>query len=176
VSLIDDYLIPFHGLKEGIYNYSFEAGDDFFSLFENPDILGGNLKIELILNRKNQFLEFDFHLKGYLLVPCDRCLEAYQLEIDTHNKLFVRFSTEFSELSDTVITIPHDETRINIAQYIYEFSALALPVQKIHPDQSPGKPGCSQEMLERLGDHTPDNNGGDDDNTDPRWDALKKLK
>lgn len=175
MSLIDDYLIPFYGLKEGIHDYEFEAGDEFFKFFDNPEILGGNLKVFLQLDRKTQFMELKFKLEGELAVTCDRCLEIFDHPVYSENELYVRFGDNFEEISDTVITIPYEETRLNIAQYIYEFAILALPMQKIHPDTENRASGCNAEMLKKLENHLP---GEEEENaeTDPRWDALKKLK
>ena len=175
MSLIDDYLIPFYGLKEGIHDYEFAAGDEFFKFFDNPDIHGGNLKVFLQLDRKTQFLELKFKLEGELRVTCDRCLEIFDHLVYSENELFVRFGDRLEEISDTVITIPHDETRLNVAQYIYEYSLLALPMQKIHPDNENGDPGCNVEMIKRLENHSPEKEEKKSE-TDPRWDALKKLK
>jgi uncharacterized metal-binding protein YceD (DUF177 family) len=173
VSLIDDYLIPFYGLKEGKYDYEFEAGNKFFEFFENSDIHGGDLKIHLQLYRKSGFLELKFKIMGTLKVTCDRCLEDFDHEIDSENELYIRFGNDYEEISDTVIVIPHEETRINVSQYIYEFSVLALPMQKIHPDDDAGSSGCNQEMMEKLNKMTPHET---EDEMDPRWDVLKKLK
>ncbi len=175
MSLIDDYLIPFYGLKEGIHDYEFEAGDEFFKFFDNPEVHGGSLKVFLQLDRKSQFLELKFRLAGELTVTCDRCLGVFDQPINSNNDLYVRFGDQFEELSDTVITIPQDETRLNVAQYIYEFAVLDLPLQKIHPDNENGDPGCNQEMLKKLENHSPGDTK-EDAGTDPRWDALKKLK
>lgn len=173
MSLIDDYLIPFYGLKEGKYDYEFEADNKFFELFENPDIHGGNLKINLQLYRKANFLELKFSIAGTLNVTCDRCLEDFDHEIDSKNELYIRFGDDFEEISDTIIVIPREETRINIGQYIYEFSVLALPLQKIHPEDENENPGCNREMLEKLNKMSP---LADDQETDPRWDTLKNLR
>jgi uncharacterized metal-binding protein YceD (DUF177 family) len=173
VSLIDDYLIPFHGLKEGLHEYDFEAGNDFFEFFENPDLKGGDLKIGVELNRGAQFLDFRFKIKGTLIVSCDRCLDEYEHPVNTENELIVRFSDDFEEISDTVITIPREETRFNVAKYIYEFAVLALPVQKVHPTRDDGSTACNTDMIKRLENHLPRDN---EQETDPRWDALKNLK
>ncbi len=173
MSLIDDYLIPFYGLKEGKYDYEFEAGNKFFEFFENPEIHGGDIKIDLQLYRKTNFLELKFKIKGTLNVTCDRCLEEFNHEIESENELYIRFGEDFEEISDTIIIIPREETRINVAQYIYEFSVLALPLQKIHPDKEDGKPGCNTEMLDKLNKMAPHE---EEQDTDPRWDALKNLR
>lgn len=172
MSLMDEYLIPFFGLKEGKYDYEFEAGDKFFELFENPEIHGGNLKVYLQLYRKSTFLELEFKIQGTLSVTCDRCLEEFDHEIFSRNELFVRFGDEFEEISDTIIIIPREESRINVAQYIYEFAVLALPMQKFHPEDSNGKPLCNREMIAKLDKLSPREK---EQHSDPRWDALKDL-
>ncbi len=172
VSLKDEYLIPFYGLKEGIYDYGFEAGNDFFEFFDNPEVHGGDLKIHLELNRRAQFLELKFVITGSLDVNCDRCLKEFGHKVETENELIVRFGDEFEEISDSVITIPREETRFNVAQYIYEFAVLSLPMQKIHPDNEDNMPGCDEEMIRKLENlHPPE----EEEKTDPRWDVLKNL-
>lgn len=173
MSLIDDYLIPFYGLKEGKYDYEFEAGSKFFEFFENPEIHGGDLKIDLRLYRKASFLELKFRIKGTLNVTCDRCLEDFDHEINSKNELYIRFGDNFEEISDSIIVIPREETRINVAQYIYEFSILALPLQKVHPEDERGNPACNREMIDKLSKMAPNEA---DQESDPRWDALKNLK
>lgn len=171
VKWMDEYMIPFYSLKEGIHNFSFEAGNKFFEHFDNPDIRGGNINVDLSFNKKSGFLELNFKIQGFLIVICDRCLENFKYSIITEETLYVRFGDEAEEETDNVIIIPREETRINVAQYIYEFSALSLPVQKIHPvinDIS----GCNKEMLKKLEEHQ----NKESENIDPRWEELLKLR
>jgi uncharacterized metal-binding protein YceD (DUF177 family) len=111
--------------------------------------------------------------------------------IDTDEQLFIKLGHEYNEESDNMITIPEDEGEVNIAWFLYEFIALTIPIKHVHPY---GK--CNKEMSERLhkmsARRVDDDDeevefvstGIDEDNsieeeerpTDPRWDALKKLK
>jgi len=65
------------------------------------------------------------------------------------------------------------ENHLDLAQYIYEFIYLSLPLQKVHGKNKAGKSLCNQDMLERLGSMT--SNNDDDEIDDPRWDKLKDL-
>ncbi len=58
-----------------------------------------------------------------------------------------------------------------MAQYFYEYILLALPIQRIHPNDSRGNSTCDPEMLSKLKEHTVI----EEDSNDPRWDELKKL-
>lgn len=176
MSLINDYSIPFYGLKEGKYEYDFTAGDEFFALFDNTEIHGGELSIRLGLIRKSQLLELDFRITGKLNITCDRCTSPFDFAIESRNILFVRLGESFEELSDEIIVIPSGETRFNVAQYIYEYSVLSLPLQRTHPDTPEGVSGCDPEMLEHLYNLSGSEEENDEEGTDPRWEELKKLK
>ena len=66
------------------------------------------------------------------------------------------------------------EEKINIGEFIYEFITLAVPLKKLHPrfedeleeDDEPEMIYTSQDEEET----------DDSQETDPRWEALKKLK
>lgn len=174
VKVMDEYDIPIYGIKEGIHSYDYKVNTGFFEFFENPDLPGGELDLTLILKKSSQILELDFRFTGSLTLICDRCLEFFDYEVEFEEKLFVRFGDDFEELDDNIIVIPRDESRINIAQYIYEFAALSVPYKKVHPDTNEGKSGCKPEMLKILNElRVSDIN--QNETTDPRWDKLKNL-
>lgn len=172
MKVIEEYDIPIHGLSEGIHNFKFEVGNSFFAYFDNSELPGGDLIVEVVLNKRPQFLEFDLIFKGSLSLVCDRCLEEFQFEIELEEKLFVRFGEAFEELDDNIIVIPREESRFNIAQFIYEFAVLSIPYKKIHPETKAGKTLCNPEMIKRLNELKVE---GNSDITDPRWDILKNL-
>ena len=167
---LQDYIIPFSGLKEGSYSYDFQAKDMFFEHYDNPDIKGGNIRIHLTLNKKNNFLELDFNISGILRLICDRCLDEFDAYIETDETLYVRFGDDYEELSDNVIVIPTGETRLDVAQFIYEFSVLSLPIKKVHPLDVNGNHTCNAEMLELLKQHS-----GEKIEINPIWDNLKNI-
>lgn len=175
VKVMDKYEIPIHGLKEGIHTYGFEIKTGFFEYFENPDLPGGNLNMNLTLHKKSEFLELAFHFNGSLYLVCDRCLEVFNYEVVVTDKIFVRFGNKFEEMDDNVITIPREESRFNIAQYIYEFAALSVPYKKVHPNTENGGSGCNPEMIKRLNELRVEEKNLTNDNVDPRWDKLKNL-
>ena len=70
-----------------------------------------------------------------------------------------------------IITIHAEEPVLDLKQYFYEYILLALPIQRIHPDDSEGNSTCDPHMLEKLQEHIVN----DIDEKDPRWDELKKL-
>jgi uncharacterized metal-binding protein YceD (DUF177 family) len=108
--------------------------------------------------------------------------------IETTARLFVKFGKDYSEESDEIVVIPEIEGMINIAWFLYEFVALAIPIKHVH---APGK--CNKQMSTKLKKHSAkladdDSYAEDVDDiivtddedteepTDPRWDVLKELK
>jgi uncharacterized protein len=165
VKKLQDYNIPFSGLKEGMHEFLFTVDNSFFEYFENPDVHGGNLKVDISLTKKNSFMELVFSLRGTLRITCDRCLDEFDTVVDAKELLYVRFGEDYTELEDNVIIIPREDNRINVSQYIYEFAILNLPLKKVHPMGENGEPECNPEMLAILKKHSTELKG-----TNQIWD------
>ena len=116
--ILKEYIIPLSNLKEGIYEFDFQADDLFFQQYENPEIYGGSIQIHVILHRNNTFLELDFQITGTLKIMCDRCLETFDYNINTSENLYVRFGEHFEEINDNVIIIPENAFRLDISKNI----------------------------------------------------------
>ncbi|MGV8962606.1 MAG: YceD family protein [Candidatus Saccharimonadaceae bacterium] len=194
------YKIDLKNLPNGINTYSYELDRKFFEAIDHEEIRKGNVKAELTVKKTISAFEFMFHLIGTIQIPCDRCLDEMDQEIETDNRLIVKLGEEYSEESDEIVTVPADEGAINIAWYLYEFIVLNIPIKHVH---IPGK--CNKVMTSKYRKHkavsSSDENDDDDDNdnsadfdeeginendvditdnssqeTDPRWDVLKDMK
>ena len=96
------------------------------------------------------------------------------LDVTFTQSIFVKTGETPGEVEDDVLIIGRDDHEIEVGQYLYEFIILALPYQKIHPDDPEGNPACNKEMLKKLNAHRT----GEPDKvktSDPRWDALKGI-
>jgi uncharacterized protein len=171
VKFLDEYLISFHGSKEGIQEYFFDVSHEFFEYYENPDYPAGTLKVKVSLHRKPQILKLDISITGHIKVFCDRCLEIIDYPVTTNEMLLIKFGDDFEELNNNLIILPKEEKRINIAQYIYEFAILNLPIKRIHPDNEDGVSACNPDMLKKIEELSKN----DIEKTDSRWDNLRKI-
>ena len=165
------YVIPLSGLKEGSRTYSFEIGKGFFELFDGSEIKEGELRSVVELDKRSSHIDLRFTITGYVSISCDRCLEFFNHPIECENRFLIRLGKKWDEDDPDMLTIPSDENELDIKQYIYEFIHLALPIQRIHPDNENGNSGCDKEMLKKISEHTINNQN----DNDPRWDKLKKL-
>ena len=174
------YNVSFAGLNLGQHEYEFPITQPFFDLFEfEQDFRNPDLNLQLILDKKNNFLELFFDLSGSVEVDCDLTNEPYRDELKGNSEIIVKFGEEFDDSDDEIWVIPRGEFQINIAQMVYEMTLLALPTKRIHPDVQSGK--SHSEMLDLLNRYTLQNDEisdseSNDQETDPRWEALKKLK
>lgn len=186
-----DTTVQFSGLKPGRYEYAYELGKDFFSGFENEKILDGNVRFIVKLDKKDRLLMFDFSFLGTVKTECDRCLGEMEVPVEGEDHLCVKFSdTETSDAED-VVFLPEKAWKINLAQWMYEFVLVAMPMQCVHPDDDEGNSTCNPEMLEYISGQVDagaeewedDDHESDEDTetpstgeVDPRWAKLLDLK
>jgi uncharacterized protein len=168
------YAIRISGLGEGDHIFSFELDRQFFALFEHSDICNGNVKATVTLEKKPGVISLHFCLEGEVEVICDRCLDNFMTGVSSTHSIFVKTGETPGEVDEDVLIIGKDEHEIEVSQYMYEFIILALPYQRIHPDDDNGKSLCNPEMLKKLDDHRAKERDSKE-TTDPRWDALKGI-
>lgn len=170
VDYLKQFVIPFRGLKNEIHHFDYVIDDKFFDAIEYTDLEHGSVNVGLDLIKEERMMIFEFDIRGIVEVACDRCLDPFDLPIEGRERLIVKFGDHYEEQSDDVVIIPEEAYKFDVSTYIYEFIRLMIPMQCIHPDDEHGNSTCNQEMLDRLAeeDKKPE--------TDPRWDALKKLK
>ena len=182
------YNVDLKNLTPGIHEFEYLLENKFFVDIDGDQVQKGKVKVNLTVKRSSMMFEMNFQIEGVVMVPCDRCLDDMEIPIDTHNRLVVKFGKEYAEESDEVVVIPEDEGAINLAWFLYEFIALAIPMKHVH---APGK--CNKAVTSKLSKHLKTDanedsdevfdTGGDDivveeemeEQIDPRWNELKKI-
>ncbi len=185
----DKYKIDLKGMQESSCSYEFLLDNVFFLNIDGPEVQKGKVNVALVVKKTPTAFELDFQTDGTVLVPCDRCLDEMEVTITSKDKLFVKFGSDYAEENDNMVIVPEVEGEINIAWFMYEFIALAIPMKHVH---APGK--CNKGMVSKLNKHlrtTIDDETSDEDiessveeeaiedmeetSTDPRWNELKKI-
>jgi len=117
------------------------------------DISDANIDVQLTLIRNTRFLELNFEMNGWAEVDCDRCLDPMKLDISSKEQIIVKFDDNVSEdgpEDSDVIFLSYSEDKINVAQYLYEFAHLSLPIRRVHGDDASGNSTCNAEMIRKL--------------------------
>ncbi len=172
-----DYSIPFAGLKEGKHTFEYEISASFFKLFEQPLVEDGNIKANVELNKSSALLTLSFEVEGVVKSICDNCLETMTLNVANTAQMYIKFGEEYDEPTDEIIVLPHEEHEVNVAQLIYEYICVSLPIRHVHPDDENGNATCNPEMLNQLDNYLVEETTEEeqDEYIDPRWEALKNL-
>lgn len=176
VSWKSKYNIEFKGLKEGLHDFEFEIDNTFFEHFEESLVEKGNVAIKVALEKRSAFIKLHFKIKGWLELTCDRCLDNYRQKIKHKTEMFVKFGEKEFEEGENIIWVLPEEHFISLAQPIYEYVSLSIPLRHVHPKNEDGKRECNKEMLKKLKKYMHTESEAGETPTDPRWDALKNLK
>ena len=165
------YNIAFKGLSQGKHIFEYEVDEKFFSEFGGGVVDEGKVKVLVTLEKQSALMVVWFDIEGIVTVQCDRCLEMYDQPIKSQERIFVKFGEkEFSD-GDDVIWVSVNDYQINVAQLIYEFVCLAVPIKKVHPDDQNGNSTCDPQMIEKLDKYLIK----EDKVINPVWNDLKKL-
>ena len=175
---LKQFSIPFTGLKLGKHQFDFEIDKGFFDAFEYSLVKDGALKAVLELDKQETMLILHFHIWGTIQLNCDKCLAEFGQKIDIKERQIVKFAEDELESDDLeIISLSKKESEIDISGLIYEFITVAVPYIKICEENGDGQSTCDQEMiarLESLSIGAKEEQQQEDE--DPRWAALKKLK
>ena len=173
---------------------TYELDEVFFKAFETDETLitGGDVHVNILIDHYSEdefILSLDF--EGSITLPCDRCLGDLQEEVSAEDFLKIRLSQDIrigdeivnvsDEESDFDITLEEGSTKLDLSWPMYELLVLSLPIQHI---QLEGE--CNPEMEQLLQEHlavlpggnqeaTEDSSEEGEEETDPRWNELKKI-
>lgn len=168
------YSIPFTGLALGKHHFEFDVKDDFFGEFDYSLVKKANVVCNVELEKQETMLILDFHITGTVDATCDRCLSQYPQVIDVREQQIARFSDEETDGNDEIMTLGRSEHEIALAGLIYEYINVAVPFVATCGNEG-NTSYCDKDMLDKL-NRLSAGNEQEEENPDPRWDALKNIK
>ena len=166
--MINTFKIPFVGLKPGKHEFEFDVDNSFFETLSYSLIEKGNLKVWLDLEKKETMLLASFYVDGAVEMVCSRCNEPMDAEVEGELEIIYKFGHESYD-DENLIVISPDSFEIDVTQPIYELISVSLPSRPVHEE---GK--CDEEMVKLL-EKFQAKEKKENDNSDPRWSALKNL-
>ncbi len=167
---LNEYKIPFKGLKDGVHDYVFHVTKTFFEKLGFAEVYDSEIDVKLKLDKSSTLLDLHLELKGNILLTCDLCLDEFDYDFESNNRIIVKFGEETEDIDDNLIFISPAEHHLDISVIIYEEIVLNLPVRRVHPDDENGNTTCNPEQLELL------NKFKNQKGIEHRFDALKDLK
>ena len=175
MNYLDKFKISFGNLPKGEHEFEFEIDDKFFEQFANEPVKHGFLDVLVTVNKQETMLLLDFTMEGTVEIHCDRCGEPMELELTGYNELTVKFGPQPGEESEDVLVISTKEHELNVAQFIYEYITLLIPMRNVHEEDENGDSACNPETLKKLEQLLHKEEEEAEKEADPRWDMLKKI-
>ena len=175
MSGLSKYCIDIINLKNQEYQYEFEIDSSFFNQFEESEIKKGSLNCFIILHKTESFIETNFKIQGQVELECDRSLEKFDHLIKLKRKMVFKFGDEDKEINDEVELISRNRQNIDMSQYIYEFISMGVPMKKLHPKYDTEN-DISDGQLFYSSNSDNSQSADSEEEIDPRWETLKKLK
>ena len=172
---LNEFLIPFIGLKLGKHQFEYQISREFFDNFDYDEFESANIKVNVAFEKKSTLMELNFKHNGTIHVPCDLTNEMFDFPIKGKLKLLVKFGDAFNDENEELLILSHGEFQVNVAQYIYESIVLSVPLRRVHPGI---KDGSLTDVIEKLESLSPGENKKEEEQNndiDPRWENLKKL-
>ncbi len=100
------YNISLKNLSAGDSYFEYDLDRKYFETIDGDEVKKGNVKVTVNVKRTSSTFELNIVLKGVIQVPpCTRCLDDMDLEVDSKNRLIVKFGKEYSEESDEIVII-----------------------------------------------------------------------
>jgi len=147
-----EYIIDYKTLESGTYEFDYHIDKEFFAMFDEPMVQDGDANVHVTMRVTSAGLNIRLGISGTLQVECDRCLELFDMPIDTSYDIVVKYGDKTTppDEADDVITIGSDDDDLDLRQHIYEYVILSLPARRVHPDGEDGTPGCNPEILGKF--------------------------
>ncbi len=171
-----EFDIPYVGLKPGSHSYQYEITDKFFADYDQQDFSECNATVKLTLEKNTGFMILKFDVGGTLEVNCDRCGNRLPLQLWDEFKLIVKLAEDADQMNaeeedPDVYYLNRTESYLHLADWIYEFINLSIPVTRMCPESEIGGPRCNKEVLEKLKKMQPEEH-----NANAIWKGLEKFK
>ncbi len=177
--MVDALKLKLKTLPFGTHTVECHLDESFFNLEEQTEVRHADVNVTMNVIRKSEnTFRLEIACDGTVTIPCDRCLDNLDLPVETDYCLNVeQLGTELDDSNDGLLIVPSDWRELDAAPIVRDTVLLALPMTRCHENED----DCNADMLELLDSHRAEAVPDDDDvsettGTDPRWEALKKLK
>lgn len=166
---LDEFIIQFSGMKEGLHSFKFDIKRSFFECFEWEVPESAAIHVNLEFEKKVNMLVLDFDIDGSITVPCDRCSAPVDVDVEYSERIMVKFGEGHLD-DENIVVLPDTAHQIDVSKMVHEFIEIGTPRKRAHEEEE----DCDQQALDALNQYSTIEE--DNEPTDPRWEALKKLK
>ena len=145
------FIVPLSGLAPGKTHFRWHAEGQFFSGFENSEILDADLVVDVEVDKSGRFTGVDLGIRGTVVVECDRCLGDLELPVSVHPSFSIKYGEASEEQSSAteggreILILPETDADLDLTQIIYDYVCTSLPLSRVHPEGE-----CDPETVKYL--------------------------
>jgi uncharacterized metal-binding protein YceD (DUF177 family) len=165
-------VIDIYRMHNKLHHFDFKIDDEFFKDLDQDLVESGKLLAKIELDKNDAFIQMNLNIEGSVLLTCDRSLDLFDYPIEENRQIIFKYGDQEMELDHQMVMITNETQRIDVGQYVFEFIGLAVPLKRLHPryEQEQEEYGTVVYSSEsEMHEHN-------QQESDPRWGALKKLK
>ena len=167
------FIVPLNGLAPGGTLFRWHAEGQFFSGFENSEILDADLVVSVKAEKSGRFAGLDLSIEGTVVVECDRCLGDLTLPVSVQRAFSVNFgnageAAQSDEGEREILMLPETDTDLDLSQVIYDYVCTSLPLSRVHPEGE-----CDPETVKYL---NPEDEGVGEESAVPAESPFAALK
>ena len=181
--MVDALKLKIKTLPFGTHAVACHVDESFFNNEAQTEVRRADVEVTLEVTRKSETTyRLEISCRGTVTTACDRCLDDLDLPVDVDYCLNVeQMGTELDDSNDELLIVPAQWRELDAAPLVRDTVLLSLPMTHCHESED----DCNAAVLSVLDSHRVESvpEGGDDADesettigTDPRWEALKKLK
>lgn len=113
--------------------HEIELTDRFFANLEQEEISGGEVHATIVVRASAaDIYHVTIDVNGKVTVPCDRCLDPLDIEIEATETLRVKDADPDDSDGDEMLYLDAGKCCYDFSWQVYEIIATALPIQRIH--------------------------------------------
>jgi uncharacterized metal-binding protein YceD (DUF177 family) len=176
MKVLEAYQIPIISLEDKAYQYTFSGNDTFFAAFEQDWVEKGTFIVTVDLTKSALMIQVQLQITGSIELTCDRSLELFDRALEVNEKLIFKYSDHNEDMGDNLFLLDRKEPKLDLSQDIFDFIALEVPMKKLHPRYLAEDDGEMNAFIYTTERVDASSSIQKEEETDPRWAALQKIK
>jgi len=169
---MNDFTVNLELINAGKKSFSFEINDQFFEEYTFSDVEHANISAVAQLDKDGNNISLNLTINGEInQLACDICTEELSIRISAEMNLLIKKTNDDLVCTDEILYIKKNENKLDLKHLIFELIVLNVPQKRQHSLDKDGNSNCNKEMVDLVNKYTEI----EENTSDPRWDALKKL-
>jgi uncharacterized protein len=155
------------GLSDGVHEFRFEVAPADIDL---PAEFGQTVDVRIDVDKTHHQASLHVFVRTEASYPCDRCLEAVGIPVDTEFRLVYAHNNSAEDGADEseIRKLDINDPVVDLSEDVRDAALICIPMRRICGENEQGEALCK-------GIIPPDRDADAQDRVDPRWDKLKSL-